>query len=238
MNELRNKTLSQIVTEHYQAAPIFEKYGLDFCCKGKRALETACTEKEIKLDAVLEDLDKVIKASDKTSPVDQMSLSELCAYIVRVHHGYTKLHLPQIHYYLLRVAEKHGENFPYMKEVYALFSELHKEMEQHMIKEEQVLFPRIEKMVMTGSVPLTGWLSDPIGLMEQEHDGAGTIMEKIRQLTNDYQPPAQACTTFRLSLAALQAFEADLHQHVHLENNMLFPKAIAFLETGNCCTRN
>lgn len=229
MNELLNKTLSQIVTEHYQAAPVFEKYGLDFCCKGKRPLAEACREKQISPDLLLPELKDAIAREGVTSDFPSFTLTELCDYIVRVHHDYTKENLPLIYNYLLRVATKHGDNFPYMKEVFELFSELKEEMEQHMFKEERILFPRIRQIEAAGKGGIPEFLSAPISVMEHEHDAAGDLMSRIRELTHQYEVPAQACTTFRLSLAALQAFEADLHQHVHLENNILFPRAIALI---------
>jgi regulator of cell morphogenesis and NO signaling len=125
------------------------------------------------------------------------------------------------------VATQHGERFRYMKEVYLLFAELQEEMTQHMLKEEQLLFPRIRQLeaVVVPNEPLAYYIS-PISIMEEEHNRAGEGMRRIRELTNNYFMPEGACTTFRLSLASLKAFEADLHQHVHLENYILFPRAV------------
>lgn len=231
MNNLLNQTLSKIVTDHHQAAAVFEKYGLDFCCKGKRPLISALEEKNIPAQAVANELTSVIATENKLSDFNEMSLTELAEYIVRVHHGYTKANMPQILAYLQRVAAKHGEHFPYMVQVHKLFSELTEEMDEHMFKEEKILFPRIKKLELLDSMQMPlEYLQIPIDVMEHEHDAAGNIMQRIRELTNNYTPPASACTTFKLSLSSLQAFEADLHQHVHLENNILFPKAIAYLQ--------
>lgn len=227
MNELLNKTLSQIVTENYQAAYVFEKYGLDFCCRGRRPLQEACQEKQIGTDLVLNELNEALATVDAGIDFNSMSLTELSNYIEVTHHGFIKLSMPQIFSYVLRVASKHGDRYPYMKDVYVLFSELKSEMDEHLLKEEKILFPRIRQLEANEKPHNSlDFLSAPINVMEEEHDEAGRIMEKIRVLTNNYEPPAQACTTFRLSLTALKAFEADLHQHVHLENNILFPKAI------------
>jgi regulator of cell morphogenesis and NO signaling len=237
MQELANKTLSQIVTDHYQAARVFENYGFDFCCKGKRPLAEACKEKQIPLDQVLRELGVSIASSDQPADFNSMSLTELAEYIVRVHHGYVKLNMPQVFGYVARVASKHGETYPYMKEVYALFSELQEELSQHMLKEEKILFPRIKMMEMNaGSDNSAGYLQAPIQVMEEEHDHAGTIMQKIRELTRNYTAPEQACTTHRLTLESLKAFEIDLHQHVHLENNILFPKAIELFARPAACS--
>lgn len=226
MNELLNKTLSQIVTENFQAARVFEKYGLDFCCKGKRPLQEALNEKQAGQNLLVE-LQEAIALPNTAPEFNEMSLTELAEYIVRVHHKYTRVNMPEILSYVLRVATKHGDRFPYMKEVYLLFTELKEEMDQHMLKEEKILFPRIKMLeISTDNIANVEFLSAPINVMEEDHDHAGTIMQKIRTLTNNYTAPEGACTTFKLSLSSLEAFEQDLHQHVHLENNILFPRAI------------
>jgi regulator of cell morphogenesis and NO signaling len=233
MTELVNQTLSQIVTENYQAAQVFEKYGLDFCCKGKRPLSDACLEKSLPVDHVVKDLTEALTAEDNKKEFKEMSLTELAEYIVRVHHSYVKQSMPPILMYVLKVATKHGTRYPYMHEVYDLFLELEDEMTNHMVKEEKILFPRIKLLELNAAQENTiGYISSPVEVMENEHDHAGNIMEKIRVLTGNYQAPDDACTTFRLALASLQAFESDLHHHVHLENNILFPKAIS-LHEGN-----
>lgn len=234
MNELLNKTLSQIVSENYQAARVFEKYGLDFCCKGKRPLQAALTEKEIGAEVLLTELAEAISLPNTSSDFTNMSLTELAEYIVRVHHKYVRVNMPDILSYVLRVANKHGERFPYMKEVYILFAALKEEMDQHMVKEEQVLFPRIKLLEMDKEyINQFEFLANPIDVIEKEHDEAGTIMHQIRVLTNNYEAPATACTTHRLALSSLEAFEHDLHQHVHLENNILFPHAIELYKKPN-----
>jgi regulator of cell morphogenesis and NO signaling len=234
MNELLNKTLSQIVTENYQAARVFEKYGLDFCCKGKRPLTDALTEKQIDSSLLVNELTEAIALPNTASDFNKMSLTELAEYIVRVHHTYVKINMPQILSYVLRVATKHGERFPYMKEVYILLAELKEEMDQHMVKEEKVLFPRIKLLeISQDNVTNLEFLSGPISVMEHEHDNAGTIMQQIRELTNNYEAPETACTTFRLALSALEGFEHDLHQHVHLENNILFPRSVELYKSLN-----
>jgi regulator of cell morphogenesis and NO signaling len=237
MEDISNKTLAQIVTDHYQTARVFENYGLDFCCKGKRPLADACAEKQVPVEQVLKELYEVLKSEEKANDfTTSMSLTELVEYIVRVHHTYVKLNLPLISNYLLRVVSKHGDAFPYMKEVSVLFAELKEEFEQHMIKEEKVLFPRIKLLELNAAENTqTNYLAGPIDVMEEDHEHAGLIMQKIRELTNNFTAPEQACTTFRLTLETLKAFEADLHQHVHLENNILFPKALqAFSAPVSC----
>jgi len=233
MNDIMTKSLAQIVNNNYLAASVFEKYHLDFCCKGKRTLQQACHEKDLKIEDVVADLETTEQnSSDKvTIDYDKLSLTLLSEYIVMTHHSYVKNEMPQILSYLQKVAFKHGDHHPEMLKVLELFAAVEEEMEQHMQKEEQILFPRIlemEKWVAEGMEIRINhtYLQAPINMMEQEHDHAGQMLAEINKLTNNYNPPADACTTFKLSFAALQAFEMDLHQHVHLENNILFPKAL------------
>lgn len=231
MNDLLNKTISQIVTDYHQTAPVFEKHGIDFCCKGKRPLIEACTEKALNKEELLAELNNAIRTGTTAVDFNAQALTTLADYIVRTHHTYVKFNMPHIYNYVLRVASKHGDRFPYMKEVYMLFAELQEEMTQHMLKEERILFPRIKKLEAEGAkdFPIE-YFTAPINIMEEEHDRAGELMHQIRELTANYAIPEGACTTFRLSLASLQAFEADLHQHVHLENYILFPKALALYQ--------
>lgn len=232
MTELLNKTISQIVTEHHQTAAVFERLGIDFCCKGKRPLAEAVAEKELNEQALLEELQTAIATEQGNKDYQNMSLTELAEYIVRVHHTYVRNSMPHILSYVLKVASKHGDRFPYMKEVFVLFSELNEEMMQHMFKEEKVLFPRIKLLeIDENAYTSMDYYQQPIDMMEDEHERAGEIMFEIRELTNNYEAPESACTTFRLALSSLQAFEADLHQHVHLENNILFPKAIELVRS-------
>ena len=234
MNEsLSSLSLAQIVNSNHQAASVFEKYHLDFCCKGKRSLEQACTEQQLSVSKVTEDLQNIF-AKDNNSTVDfeKMNLTQLADYIVQTHHAYVKNEMPQIYAYLERISSKHGERHPELFKIFQTFSAVKEEMEGHMKKEELILFPRIkelEKLVNNENANLQlnlGYLQSPITVMEQEHDHAGALLNDIRILSNDYTPPQDACTTYCLSFAALKAFELDLHHHVHLENNMLFPKAI------------
>lgn len=240
MRELMTKSLAQIVNNNHLAASVFEKYHLDFCCKGKRTLQQACTESELPVDEIISELEKTTQQNnDKVSiNFDKLSLSQLAEYIVTTHHEYVKKEMPAIASYLQKVASKHGAHHPEMLKVFEILMALKEEMEQHMQKEEVVLFPRIqelEKQIGIGNQPQINitYLKAPITMMEHEHDHAGAAMAEIRKLTGNYNLPADACTTFRLSFAALEAFEFNLHQHVHLENNILFPKALKmFNEIG------
>lgn len=232
MNEILNKTLAEIVTSDHRAAAVFERNGLDFCCKGKRSLSSACTEKGIEPLALVSQLEESLNISFPIADFNQYSLSDLIDHIVKTHHGYIKRELPELMGYVQKVASKHGGRHPELFPVFDTLSQLAEEMNLHMKKEENILFPRIKQLEkqggQTGNVGEGPGISleSPIAMMELEHDQAGALMASIRQHTGDYIPPTDACTTYRISYAGLQAFEADLHQHVHLENNILFPKAL------------
>lgn len=244
MTELLTKSLAKIVTENHKTAAVLEKYHLDFCCKGKRTLQEACKEGKLNPAEVLSDLDAAnqLKTEGGADP-DTLSLNELSDYIVSTHHSYVKNELPLIFGYLQKVASKHGERHPELFKIFELFDAVKEEMELHMQKEEKILFPRInevERMVKENT-PLhisSTFIGAPVSVMEQEHDHAGSMMAGIRELSNNYTPPADACTTYKLSFAALQAFELDLHRHVHLENNILFPKALQLFGTFGSYSSN
>ncbi len=231
--QLSTLTLAQIVNSNHKAASVFEKYHLDFCCKGKRSLAQACNEQELALSQVAGDLQEVFaNAANGNADFDNMSLTQLSDYIVQTHHAYVKNEMPQIYAYLQKVSSKHGDRHPELYKIFQGFAAVKEEMEGHMKKEELILFPRIKEMEKLANSSgdqfqmNIGYLQSPITVMETEHDHAGAQLNEIRILTDNYTPPQDACTTYRLSFAALQAFEIDLHQHVHLENNILFPKAI------------
>lgn len=239
MNELMKKSLAQIVNNDHRAASVFEKYDLDFCCKGKRSLQQACDEKQLPVTEIATELKNLSVKNDKDAVLDfeNMDLGALVDYIVQTHHAYVKKELPLIFSYLEKVTAKHSIHHPELIKIFQLFAAIKEEMEGHMKKEEVILFPRIKELEkhVKGEPERFGvnitYLQSPITVMEQEHDHAGNLLYEIRTLSNNYTSPGDACTTYRLSFAALQAFELDLHQHVHLENNILFLKTItAFRE--------
>ena len=245
MEELMTKSLAQIVNTNHRAANVFEKYHLDFCCKGKRTLAQACTESEVKIEEVLSELGKTEQGNSSSIPVsyEKMSLTQLTDYIVATHHSYVKKEMPAILGYLQKVASKHGGHHPEMIKVLEIFTAVKEEMEQHMQKEEVILFSGIKDVECqltegTEIIINNTYLLSPISVMEQEHDHAGSAKAEIRQLTNNYNLPDDSCTTYKLSFAALNAFELDLHQHVHLENNILFPKALKLVGEPTQCSLN
>ena len=231
MINIAQQTLATIVTNNHFAVPVLEKYHLDFCCKGKRTLADACTEKGLSVTAISDELEKITASPvSNKMPFTEMTAEQLISYILIHHHFYVKQSMPTILGHLEKVAIKHGDRFPNMVEVLCLFKEINEEMTAHMQKEETILFPRIKEVVASYDAKENLNLSDvyiagPVKVMELEHEHAGDVLYKIRTLTNNYTPPADACTTFQVSLAELKEFEEDLHRHVHLENNLLFPLA-------------
>jgi regulator of cell morphogenesis and NO signaling len=212
--------------------PILEKYNIDFCCRGKKSLADACNEKGIGLSNILNEISSVQNPENSRSmPFTEMSQSQLVNHIIVQHHYYVRKTMPVILAHLEKIAYKHGALYPYMIRVRDLFQEVQQEMTKHMQKEELVLFPRIVEMEKAQNNDQLfafdeNYISGPISMMEMEHEMAGDKMFEIRGLTNSYEIPAGACTTFQVCLSELKEFEEDLHEHVHLENNILFPRAL------------
>ncbi|MEP7255438.1 MAG: iron-sulfur cluster repair di-iron protein [Ferruginibacter sp.] len=231
MTNIAEQKLATIVTNNHFTVPVLEKYHLDFCCKGKRTLAEACTEKGLSIETISEELEKATtELQSNKMPFSAMNAEQLISYILIHHHFYVKQSMPTILGHLEKVASKHGDRFPYMVEVLGIFKEINDEMTAHMYKEEVILFPRIKEVEILEQAHQhknlgEGYISAPIQVMEHEHDHAGDLLYRIRELTNIYTPPADACTTFQVCIAELKEFEEDLHRHVHLENNLLFPLA-------------
>ncbi|MBA4406745.1 iron-sulfur cluster repair di-iron protein [bacterium] len=229
--------VKDVVTENSHASELFEKYGIDFCCNGNRSLQDALAEKEISNSEFLEELNKVNQSiSSENQRYAEWDLNFLTQYIVNHHHAYVKSAIPEITAHLQKVYNAHVEKHPYIAEVQNTFSLVAEEMINHMMKEERILFPLIKYLTDTqkfNEKPKTGGfgtIKNPIRQMEAEHVSAGGAMEKIRTLTNNYSLPEDACATFQVTYKELNEFEKDLHKHVHLENNILFPRAIRLEE--------
>ena len=232
MNITKEKTIGQLVKDDYRTAQVFQQHGLDFCCGGNRTIKEACEKKAVNPDEILRALDQLKTSGAKEDNYDQWSLDFLVDYIINNHHEFTRNKLPEIGKYAKKVAGVHGERHEELKEIYYEFTMLHTEIFNHLDKEERILFPYIKQLVeakkegIKPEKPEFGEAANPIAMMEEEHDEAGGSMAKIRKLSNDFAPPADACTTYRLLYQNLEGFEKDLHKHVHLENNILFPKAL------------
>jgi regulator of cell morphogenesis and NO signaling len=231
--DVKELTLSQIVKKNYKAAAVFERYKLDFCCRGNRPVIEACSESGVDVSEVISEL-QLLGNDDAVmsfSP-DNWELDFLTDYIVNTHHHYVRNMIPVIQAHAEKVALVHGKNHPETKDVSRAFSIVYKELKQHMKKEEEILFPFIKRMVKINGnenkyeAPYFGSVKNPIAIMEAEHQSAGDEFYGIRSLTNNYTPPEDACSTYQILYRELKDFEEDLHKHIHLENNILFPKAV------------
>ncbi|MCP4460343.1 MAG: iron-sulfur cluster repair di-iron protein [Cytophagales bacterium] len=226
-------TVGELVAEDYRKADIFKKYGIDFCCGGNRSLKETCEKEGISVDAVSQELAAIDDIIDRPSQnYNNWELDFLVDYIVNTHHIYVHEAIPVLEAYSTKVARVHGSNHPEVIEIANLFQAISEELQMHMHKEEVMLFPAIKKMVKdkNNNQPISsspfGSISNPINMMEQEHESAGGNLKAISELSNEFTPPEEACATYQVLFAKLQEFENDLHQHIHLENNILFPKAI------------
>lgn len=226
-------TVGELVATDYRAAAVLNRFGIDFCCGGKRTLADACDARKLDVSAVLDEVHAACTTAADTPRFNQWEPQTLVAYIVGNHHTYVRRAAPMLSAYLRKLAATHGERHPELIDVEQLWSAVAAEMSSHMAKEEQVLFPYIVELADAAPrgeavpTPPFGSIEFPIRMMEEEHDSAGSLLSQIRDLTRGFTPPDDACTTYRVCFQELEAFEQDLHVHVHLENNILFPKAKA-----------
>jgi len=226
-------TIGEMVAADIRQAEVFKKYGIDFCCGGKKTLQQACAEKDLDVAVLEQALADAAKAATAPKGLDfnKWELDFLADYIYQQHHQYYYAEDPAIADILAKVANHHGEKFPVLKTVVTLYSNLQQELKTHFFKEERILFPLIKQLVVakrsnTLTTEMVQQIAAPLQVMEADHDAAGEVLSEINKLTNAYTPPAGACNSFRLLYSKLQALEDDLHQHIHLENNILFPKAL------------
>jgi regulator of cell morphogenesis and NO signaling len=222
-------TVGQWVSEHPQTARLFETLKIDYCCGGGKTLAQACTEKGLQPQEIIAQLVSVSAQEPATDEKNWLDapLGELCQHIEQTHHAYLKDELPRLSGLVDKVANAHGENHPALFELRAVFEELRAELEPHMAKEEQILFPAVRHLEQAAECPQFpfGTVANPIRMMEHEHDVAGTALGKIRELTDDFQAPPDACNSYRVMVDSLRHLERDLHQHIHKENNIMFPRA-------------
>ncbi len=235
MSTEATQTVGELAAAVPGATREFEKLGIDYCCGGSRTLGDACAEARISVGQALSRLQENLTAAQPKSERKwkNESLSDLIAHITSTHHAFVRQECPRIDTLAAKVLAAHGNNHPELLNVQHLFSGLASELSVHLMKEEQVLFPyviRLEEAIVAGepAPPATfGTVVNPVRMMMQEHDGAGDKLKQLRGITKDYAVPADACVSYAELYKALQAFEADLHQHIHLENNILFPRAVA-----------
>jgi regulator of cell morphogenesis and NO signaling len=232
MTATLDMTVRDIVANDFRAASVFQRYGIDFCCKGNRTVEDACHDGGVKTEDLLQEVANAMAAPAAGGPrFNSWDLGMLAAYIVANHHGFVRQAIPALLTHTQKIAGVHGGSHPELHEVAAIFEGVAEEMTSHMLKEEEILFPYIAGLAVASrgdsgapSAPF-GTVRNPIRMMEAEHESVGDAMARIRELTIGYRAPDEACTTYRVCLQELEAFERDLHEHVHLENNILFPKA-------------
>jgi regulator of cell morphogenesis and NO signaling len=234
------KTVGEIAAEIPGSTREFEKLGIDYCCGGSRTLGEACTQAKIPLEKALERLKQGEAAATKFAATEDWQskpLVDLIAHISNTHHVFIRSECPRINALTQKVVGVHGKNHAELLQVQQIFSALGEELFLHLMKEEQILFPyvvRMEESVVAGEPAppaMFGTVMNPISMMMQEHDGAGDALRSLRSITSDYRLPTDACASYRALYEALQGFEADLHQHIHKENNILFPRAAA-MESG------
>lgn len=221
-----NLTVGEIVTNDFRTATIFKNAGIDFCCGGKQTLSEACSNKNIDQQELEKELSGLTDHGFPSHNFKDWDPAFLSDYIVNTHHKFVMKHLPELLFYTDKIATVHGNNHSELVEVAKIFEEINKELRQHLKNEEEVLFPAIKETMNQPSAKSKETIKSEIERMFGEHDFAGGAMEKINRLTGNYRIPEDACKTYEVTLKLLQQFEDDLHVHVHLENNILFPKAL------------
>ncbi|MCH8254861.1 MAG: iron-sulfur cluster repair di-iron protein [Gemmatimonadetes bacterium] len=230
MNELEIQTVGQMVVERPQRSRVFDRLHIDYCCGGKRTLEEACTKRGLDLKTVIAELEafdaEAEAQGDAVRPAN-LTMTELADDIERTHHAYLREELPRLGGLVKKVSAVHGQAHPWLTGLTSVYAELVAELEPHMLKEEQILFPLIRELDQATTTPSfhCGSVGNPIRMMEMEHQNAGAALDRIREMTTDYEIPEGACNSFRAMLSGLEHLEADLHLHIHKENEILFPKA-------------
>jgi len=232
MNETANRTIGEIVAADFRTTSVFEKHRIDFCCGGKVVLATACREKGIDLAAIIRELEAVkSEPGERSLNYGAWELSFLADYIINTHHAWLRENTGQIAAYAHKIAEVHGAHHPEVIEIAAIFDRIAADMAVHLRAEEELIFPAIKRLEAARKAGMAPAAEDSAALgkslanLHHEHDKIGAAVHTIRNLANGYAIPDDVCNTFVLTYRLLAEFEDDLHKHVHLENNILFPKA-------------
>jgi regulator of cell morphogenesis and NO signaling len=229
MENYKDINIGEIVTRDFRAAEIFKNAGIDFCCGGNQSLEQACKEKNLDSSVLETELAKLENTTvNALHNFNEWNLDFLCDYIVNTHHKTVLKLLPQLTVYTRKIEQVHGAHHPELVEIAELFSQINTELLQHLKKEEEVLFPAIKDVLKTNSSESKKIVISEITRMKGEHEFAGGAMDKINVLSDNYGVPADGCNTYQVAYKLLEQFEDDLHIHVHLENNILYPKALRF----------
>jgi regulator of cell morphogenesis and NO signaling len=226
-------TVGEMVAERPARARVFEELGIDYCCGGKLSLTEACGRRGLDVQSVRRRLAEAeAEVTDAETDWRTAPLAALCEHIVATHHALLRRELPRLRGLLTKLAQVHGDRHPELHAVLAEFGPFADELATHMAKEEQVLFPLVAG-IASRKVPATPFVLQPIRVMEAEHDNAGQALEQMRRLTEGYAVPADGCNTYRAAMASLAELEADLHIHVHKENNILFPRVAQLVGTSS-----
>jgi len=232
MENTLEKTIGQMVAEDYRIAQVFKNHKIDFCCKGNQNIEEVSEKYDLDVDVLLGEIDEVKQQiNNDNADFKSWPLDLLTDYIEKKHHRYVGEKIPILKQYLAKLCKVHGKIHPELLEIDQHFNASAGELTMHMKKEELMLFPWVRKMVKTEhqneslNRPHFGTVKNPIAMMMQEHENEGERFRLIAELSDDYNPPADGCSTYRVAFSLLKEFEEDLHKHIHLENNILFPKA-------------
>lgn len=219
--------VGEIVAQRPQLSRVFEKLQIDYCCHGGTSLRDACLQQQLDPRDVVTQLETQNVPSDENRDWSTAPLTELCDHIEATHHAYLRRELPRLDLLVTKVVNAHADRHPKLHTLRAVFQSLQAELFPHMMKEEQILFPAIRQLeAATQQVSLPfGTVQNPIRMMEHEHDVAGTALSQLHNLTSGYQVPEDACNSYRAMIDGLQDLEIDLHQHIHKENNILFPRS-------------
>jgi regulator of cell morphogenesis and NO signaling len=233
METISNNTIGSLVAANFKAASVFQKFGIDFCCNGNRTISEACASQNLNEEKVEQEVLSVLESKEKTViDYNAWPIDLLADYIEKTHHRYVTEKIPELNIYLKKLCKVHGERHPELLSIYKHFLASAEELTMHMKKEENILFPFIRSMVKAENSqveidqPPFMTVKNPIAMMMKEHDTEGGRFREISKLSNEYTAPADGCTTYKVAFAMLKEFERDLHTHIHLENNILFPKAI------------
>lgn len=237
MNFSEDITIGEIAAEDYRSTKIFNRYGIDFCCRGGKTLREAAEEHQIDSAELIRQIEEILEEKEENqTDFNNWSLDILADYIVKTHHKYTEEQTSVLKPYLQKLIEVHGNEHPELNEINTLFLKVAGEMAAHMKKEEIILFPFIKKVVKAqqSNEKLEASLSrmeNPVNMMIHDHSEQGENFKQIRKITKNYTLPADACQTYELTYRLLSELEKDLHKHIHLENNILFPKAVELSKT-------
>ena len=233
METLNKKTIGEYVAEDFRTAAVFKKNKIDFCCRGNRSLEEVCEKEGIDYELISKELEASLQSNANNSiDFNTWPLDLLADFVEKTHHRYVEEKSVILQQFLSKLVKVHGGNHPELFEIHQIFNSVAQGLAAHMKKEELILFPFIRKMVKAQmsneKLPEAhfGSVENPIDMMEHEHTEEGDKLRRLAELANEYQPPADACNTYRVTFAMLDEFEQDLHKHIHLENNILFPKSI------------